>query len=473
MLAVLDQQKSLTRNQYKLIAAAVFGFLLEFLDYFLIAFILTYVVSPWHLSFGLSALILLSSGVGAMVGAAFFGHLADKIGRRRVFLMTIVLFSLGTLALAFTPESIDYGWIYLALFRLVIGFGAGGLVCVDLPLVQEFMPINKRGLVSGLITASTPTAFFLGSVLVAYVAPHTGWRGLMGICSALGMLTLFVRSWIPESPRWLLSQNRAEDARRSVAWALQVDAATLPFDQRVEPVEQPTFGRLFNHPRSLVVSWLTNLGAQTGYYGLTLWTPTLLVQILHLKPEAAAVRMIFITLCALAGRVALSVLSEAIGRRKTGILCSFGAALALTFAAYAGDAALGAASLFFILLMVAYFFGEGGFAIVAPYSAEIWPASLRATGMGSAYGFGGIGKIIGPLGLALVIGSSNLVLPKASGDALMPAFLYFAAWYAVAGLTYVVFGIETKNRSIEDIDRDLARGPRRASGLVQATPNRS
>jgi putative MFS transporter len=75
--------------------------------------------------------------------------------------------------------------------------------------------------------------------------------------------------------------------------------------------------------------------------------------------------------------------------------------------------------------------------------------------MGSAYGFGGIGKIIGPLGLALIIGSSNVVKPDVSLGAITPAFLYFAAFYALAGLAFVVMGLETKGRSLESIDAEL------------------
>jgi putative MFS transporter len=92
----------------------------------------------------------------------------------------------------------------------------------------------------------------------------------------------------------------------------------------------------------------------------------------------------------------------------------------------------------------------------------VWPASLRTSGMGSAYGFGGIGKIIGPLGLALIVGSSNVVKPEASVSMLIPAFIYLASWFAMAGIVYFFFGIETKGRSIEEIDDELAAPPLKA-----------
>ena len=455
MLEALDNQIGMTANQWKLIAAATFGVVLEFLDYFLIGFVLTFVAGPWHLTFGQSSVILLSSGVGSMLGAFFFGRLADRIGRRKVFLQTISLFTLGTAALIVTPDSEVFGWIYLTVFRFLIGFGAGGLYCVDLPLVQEFMPTRKRGLVSGLVTSAVPMGFLIGSALVAFVAPYTGWRGLMAICVALSAVTLLMRSWVPESPRWLLLSRQADKARDSVAWALQVAPTTLPLSDLPPAGLSQGVGDLFRYPRSLAVSWITNLGAQTGYYGLTLWSPTLIVLFLKVKPAQAAFYMIFVTFAAFAGRIVLSILSERLGRRVTGVICCGGAALILIGAALAATMLQGAVVPLLLTLMAAYFLGEGALAIVGPYAAEVWPAALRTTGMGSAYGFGGIGKIIGPLGLALLVGSSLSIAPNARGIPLEPAFFYFAGWYALAALAFVVLGVETRGTSIERIEDKL------------------
>src|SRR3984893_9502865 len=159
MLQYLEQQTKLTGNQRRIITAAVLGDMLEFFDYFLIGYVVAFIAGPWKLTFGESAVVLLASGVGAMFGAVFYGWLADKIGRRKVFLLTVVNFSLATGALAFTPEN---GCLYLSLFRFITGFGTGGLYCVDLPLVQEFVPSSKRGTVGGLVTASVPLGILMG-----------------------------------------------------------------------------------------------------------------------------------------------------------------------------------------------------------------------------------------------------------------------------------------------------------------------
>jgi hypothetical protein len=128
---------------------------------------------------------------------------------------------------------------------------------------------------------------------------------------------------------------------------------------------------------------------------------------------------------------------------------------------------VGTVSLFWALLMVWAVFGDGGLAIAGPYAAEVWPSSIRATGMGSAYGFGGIGKIIGPLGLALIIGSSSVIKPDVSLKAIIPAFLYFACFsvgrsatkprFHYRGNAHVMASCEAKSSKLRCICKDLER----------------
>src|SRR5919205_3404571 len=225
MFEILDRRTTLTGNQMKILAAAIIGDALEFFDYFLIGFVLAFVIGPWKLTFGQSAIVLLSSGIGAILGAGFWGWMADRIGRRPVFNLTILNFSLATGVLAFTP---DQGWIFLSVFRFFVGFGVGGLYCVDLPLVQEFVPSRRRGLVGGLVTVFNPVGVLIGSVFGAYLAPEIGWRGLFAAGVLPGLLVFLVRVWVPESPRWLARRGRLEEARPSPAWALQGPPGSLP-----------------------------------------------------------------------------------------------------------------------------------------------------------------------------------------------------------------------------------------------------
>ena len=382
MLEMLDRQQTLTWNQRKIVLAAILGDLLDFFDYYLIGFVLAFIVGPWKLTYGESAIILLSSGVGAVPGAVFWGWMADRIGRRKVFIATVLNFSVATGILAFTP---DHGWIFLSVFRFFVGFGVAGLYSVDLPLVQEFVPTSKRGLASGLVTATIPIGSLLGAVSGAFLADIVGWRGLFIIGLLPAVLTLLIRAWVPESPHWLIRNGRPEQARRSLAWALEVDPRQIKLPGSLPWTDKATPWRdLFKHPRSLALSWLTSLGNQTGGYGITMWAPTLFVLLLKVTPAQASYLFIYATVSGFLGRLAFSYLSDQVGRRPLGIIQSFGAAIPLALAGYYGDAFIGTVSIFWLLVIADRFFGDGGYAIVGPYSAEVWPSGLRASGMGSA-----------------------------------------------------------------------------------------
>ena len=224
MFEILDRRTSLTGNQIKILTAAIIGDALEFFDYFLIGFVLAFLIGPWKLTFGQSAIVLMSSGIGAIIGAYVWGWLADRIGRRMVFIGTVLNFSIATGLLYFTP---DNGWIYLTILRFFVGIGVGGLYCVDLPLVQEFMPSSKRGWVGGLVTCVIPLGVGLGAVMGAFMGSDQ-WRLLFAIGVLPALLVLLVRLWVPESPRWLCRQGRYEEARKSLAWALQMEPSALP-----------------------------------------------------------------------------------------------------------------------------------------------------------------------------------------------------------------------------------------------------
>ena len=169
--------------------------------------------------------------------------------------------------------------------------------------------------------------------------------------------------------------------------------------------------------------------------------------------------MILLTVFGFIGRLSFSYFSELMGRRKAGGLLGFGAGVPDYRRRLQLQCLMwGDWSAFWLILALAFFFADGGFAIVGPYAAEIWPSHLRTSGMGSAYGFGGIGKIIGPVGLALIVGSSNYLKPDVPLPEIPLAFVYLGCWFLMAGVVYYFFGIETRGKSIEEIDRELNAG---------------
>lgn len=453
MLELLDRQQSLTANQWKIFTASILSIMLDFFDFLLIGFVLAFFVKDWHLTYGQSGLILFSSGVAAVPGAIFFGWLGDKIGRRKVFMITILMFSLATGAMALTPER---GWLYLAVMRFIVGFGVVGVAAVDMPLLQEFVPAAKRGWISGLSIALVPGGGLLAATFAAFLGGVVGWRGLFALGLVPAFLAFLIRVWVPESPRWLMSRGRVEEARRSLAWALMVDPATIVLPETLPEPQKASWLELFKYPRSIAAGALVGL-SQTGAVGLGLWMVTLFVMVLGVTPARASFLVIWVSLAQICGRGMGSWMTDRLGRKTAGALCCALAAAGTSLAGYLHDVMIGTVPLFFVLLLVQGLFGNGNSAISYPYMAEMWPAKLRASGFGLVYGISNLGKFIGPAGLSIIIGASNYVSPKATLDGIVPGFNYFAAWYVLAVVAYLAIGFETKGRTIEELDAAIAR----------------
>jgi putative MFS transporter len=456
MLENLEQQKKLTTNQWKIIATANVGDMLDFFDFFLIGYVLAFILKEWQLTYAQSAAILVSAGFGAVPGALFWGWMGDRIGRRKVFILTALNVAGATGILYFTPGLDGWipGWIFLTFFRFFVGFGNAGLIAVDIPLVQEFVPASKRGWVSGLTTVLLPAGNILGALAGAYLAPVMGWRGLFLVGLAPALLVVMIRLWIPESPHWLMRMGRYREARESLAWALKCDPDVIELPTEPPTAEKTTWLELFRYPRSVVAVCLIAL-SQTGGVGLLMWITALFVMVLRITPAEASYLMIWVGILGIVGRLVASWMSDAIGRRLSGFIIGVGGALTMAFAGYLHDAYIGGVSVFFLLVMAQRFFGDGSYAVIGPYLAEIWPNRLRGSGMGFGYGIGNLGKIIGPLALAIIVGSSNYVSPKVTMDAIFPSFLFLSFWYVQAAFAFLLLGIETKGRSIQEIGDTL------------------
>jgi MFS transporter, putative metabolite:H+ symporter len=464
MLQLLEQQRKLTINQWKIFAAATIGDMLDFFDFFLIGIILAFIVKPWHMTFGESGAILLASGIAAPFGSMLWGWVSDKVGRRKAMILTILNFSIPTGLMALAPEG---NWMFLAVCRLFVGLGVTGLYAVDIVVVQEFVPASKRGWVTGLTTSLLPLGLMLGGLVGKYLAHDIGWRGVALIGLIPAALSLLVRVWVPESPHWLIRRGRPEEARKSLAWALMVDPATIELPTVAPEIQHTRWLEIFKYPRSLIVGCLTGL-TQTGGVALALWLVVLLTMVLHIGPAEASGMIVWYSITGMVGRFFCSWMSDAMGRRGATVVSCGVAAVAMSLGGYLHSLYIGPASpytsLFYIAILVQSFFGSGVYSIVGPYMAEIWPANLRASGMGVVYGVGNLGKFIGPLGLALIAGSSNYVKPEATLAALIPGMNYFAFWYVLGAVAIWFIGLETRGRTIDEIDAEMS-GQRPAAAI--------
>lgn len=443
-----SDQTRLTGNQKLLMLLVGLSSMLEFWDAYLIGFIMSFLVKPWNLTYGLLGIILLASGVGAILGGVAWGTLADRWGRKPVFVGSVAVTGLASLALAFTP---DRGWLYMAILRVLIGFGTGGFF-VQIGMIHEFLPPQRRGALTGIVSAITTVGLLLGAASGAWLVPLIGWRGTFALAGLPILLAAAAWKLLPESPRWLLLQGRRSEAREAIAWARGWHSFDVTEFAHSAPATGTGWLSLFRHGRNAATTILINVGLIGGYYGLVLWSPTLLAQIEGIGPAQAAQIMIGFSVLGFFARVLAATLADRIGRRLSGGFFALGAAIAVMLAGLVGNGTLASPSSFWLPVLVGFVLADGSFSVCALYSTEIWPSRLRGSGAGLGGMAGSIGKIVGPMGLALVAGSNSVVMPSATAAAVGPAFAFLAFCLAVCAATYLLLGIEHRQQSLEAID---------------------
>jgi putative MFS transporter len=418
------ERSNLTPRYYLTIGLFVLQEMFEFYDFFLVGYLVSVLAPSWHLTYGQSAMMLLSSGVGAIVGSLVGGMLADAFGRKMMVWGGGLIFSLGAAGCALIP---DGAWILFSILRFVVGFGSIAAVSAQNPLIVEMTPTRYRTFVSSMMVAPVALGTMFAAMISASLLPVIGWRGVAAT-GAIPIITSLLIAWIaPESVRWLLSRGRSADARREAAKLLGVAESSVTLPNAIEPTTKPgSLSELFQDQKRfwwVVVIWT---GISTGTYGVILWGPTILSQLLKITPHAAAGYFVYASIASFTGRLLFSVLPLYIGRR--------GAALAGTFISVAVMLAIvvfyrefiAGWSVFALLVIFGAAFYSGCFANMSPYVVEVFPVSLGGRAFGLAQAANGVGKILGPVCLALIAGSSDVVSPKATADAIGPAFLFLA-----------------------------------------------
>ena len=443
---------------------------LDFFDFFLIAFVMSVIGPEWKLTYGQGALILYGAGVGAIVGSLASGSLGDVFGRKAQTVIGTLICGISAGSIGLLPTG---AWIALAVLRFLVGFGLAAGVTPALTIVVEQTPTRFRtGLTSFFIvfaSAGTLLASFTSAILL-----HAfGWRGVAMTGFVAVAVGLLVWMLVPESVRWLTAKGRFAEAREGVAKQLGLSLASVPLPT-IRPATQPkaSLTELFSvNPR---LFWQTVLiwgGSASAVYGYYLWGPTIVALALKVEPAVAAKYFIYVSGSGVIGKILVSVIASRMGRRSLGVLFGLVSAVLLVAAGYFSGALVGEFPLFIILIAAAAFFAEGGFSNLAPYTVEQYGVNLGARSSGLGQAANGVGKILGPLALALLAGSDNIIAPKATADAVFPAFIFLGGTMLAVTLAFLFLGVETHGkravaRAAAPARRLLTRGGATVSGAT-------
>lgn len=403
----------------------------------LIGFALPSIREEFGLDAADGALLASVTFVGMLLGAWLWGPVADRIGRRLGFQLTVAIFAVFGLASAFAP---DVGW--LLVLRLLTGFGLGGALPLDFSIYAEYLPSRNRGrnlvLLESFWAAGTITAAALAFLLV----PAFGWRPLLATSALAALLVIWIRARIPESPRYLAVTGQADRAQEVIAQIAEYNGRPVPSERIVAAPRQPPVGVavLFRSElrRSTIMLWIAWFGIALGYYGLFVWLPTVFVAqgFTFLQTYGYAV---VLALAQVPGYFSAAWLIERLGRRPTiagYLLVSAAATMLFALAPNTPLLLTGA------IVMSAFSLGAWGG--LYAYTPELYPTVVRGTGFGAASGLSRIGGAIAPLvGGALL--ATSLVVPLA----------VYAGAFLLAAVAVWTLGAETRGRRLPDTLRPV------------------
>lgn len=434
-----------TKQHRKLLVGSGVGWALDAMDVGLISFVLAQLAVQWQVSDTQLGWIASAGFIGMALGAVLGGLLADRLGRRQVFAITLVVYGLATGASAL---ALTVGVLIAA--RFVVGLGLGAELPVASTLVSEFSPPKIRGRVIVILESFWAVGWTLAALIGFLVIPLSddGWRWALAVGAVPAVYAVVVRLGLPESVRFLESRGRTAEAEATVvrfeksagASIIQADAPVPAAEPAAAPpAPAPSFAAriaaLWSPAlrRSTAALWLVWFCVNFAYYGAFIWLPTILVASGFSLVRSFAYTLI-ITVAQLPGYALSAYLIEKWGRRPTLATFLVGSAVAASLFGLADSApqVIGAG-------MLLSFFTLGAWGALYAVTPELYPTPLRATGAGWAAGIGRIAAILAPLAVP--------VLRDAGGTLLL--FVIFAALFVVAAAG--AFGLpEKRGQTLED-----------------------
>jgi MFS family permease len=404
--------------------------------------------------------------IGEMVGALVFGRQSDRLGRKRLLVLTLLLYLLGTGAAAFTTGHHE-GWLlYFYATRFVAGMGIGGQYAAINSAIDEMMPSKYRGRVDIWINGSYWAGAILGSfvslIFLNAFAVNVGWRLAFLMGPVLAVVVIVVARTLPESPRWLMTHGRLEEAERELAKIEEVarrSGQTLePLDDRnaITLVPEKQYGYLVflrlvfhEYPRRAILG-ASLMITQSFLYNAIFFTYALvLVNFYGVSASKVPIYGLAFSIGNLMGPLSLGPLFDSVGRKKmiAGTYLVSGGLLMISAWLFSADVLTATTQT--IVWVVIIFFASAGASSAYLTVSETWPIEIRAEAIAVFFAIAQIFGALGPLFFGALIGDGSdrtgLVVGYVVGGLIMVA----------GGLVEVAFGVNAEGQSLETVTKPL------------------
>jgi MFS family permease len=406
---------------------------------------------------GASATVYLA---GAVTGALLFGYVTDRFGRKRLFFVTVAVYLIGTALSAFSWSFGSY-----AVFRAFTGAGIGGEYAAINSAIDELIPARVRGRVDLMINGSYWVGAALGSAATLLLLdPHRfpmalGWRFAFAIGAMLGLIVIFFRRWIPESPRWLMIHRRNDEAERIVAEvertigksAASSHGYSTRIHTRTHTPWREIWGAMTHEHRRRSSLGLILMLTQAFFYNAIFFTYALVLVRFYSVPERSVGSYLLpFALGNVLGPLLLGHFFDTVGRKKM-IATTYGlAGILLAMSGWLFQAGLLTARTQTLAWTIVFFVASAAASSAYLTVSEIFPLEIRALAIAIFYAVGTLaGGVFAPLLFGWIIGTG-------SRSALLIGYLIAAALMVFGALTEMWLGVAAERRSLEHVAAPLS-----------------
>jgi MFS family permease len=414
--------------------------------------------------------------IGAVLGALLFGYGTDRLGRKKLFFITVAVYLAATALTAFSWSFASY-----AFFRALTGAGIGGEYAAINSAIDELIPARVRGRVDLMINGSYWVGAAMGSgATIVLLDPHflpvwLGWRLAFGIGATLGLIVIFFRRWIPESPRWLLIHGRPEEAERILDDVEAVSAVAAVYDRRLYgPTDSTVTDRRYSdaptrvrtrthtpwrqiwhtivheHRRRSVLGFVLML-TQAFFYNAIFFTYGLvLMRFYDVPAQKVGGYLLPFAVGNVLGPIVLGHLFDTIGRRKMIAATYAIAGLLLAASGWLFHAGVLTAQTQTIAWMIIFFVASAAASSAYLTVSEIFPLEIRAFAIAIFYAFG---TLAGGVGAPILFG---WIIGTGSKTGLLIGYLVGAALMIIGAIVEAWLGVDAERKSLEHVATPLS-----------------